>query len=66
MRIVASSVPTLLQTWTGTPFASGFVSVPSKPSNVSDFGYSAPSMLSNERFSSMSTAMWSIPANWLI
>ena len=42
MRIVASSVPTLLQTWTGTPFASGFVSVPSKPSNVSDFGYSAP------------------------
>src|SRR5262249_29282808 len=39
---------------------SGFCSVPSNPSNVADFGYSFPNMLSNERFSSMSTTMWSI------
>src|SRR5215471_18033489 len=35
-------------------------SVPSNPSNVADFGYSFPNMLSNERFSSMSTTIWSI------
>jgi hypothetical protein len=60
IRIVASAVPGLFQTRIGLSCASGFCSVPLKPSKLADLSYSLPRRQSNERFSSIKTTMWSM------
>ena len=64
MHATSRRIAGLFQTWISSMLPSGrcqgLLSVPSRPSKASLFGYKYPSMQSNERFSSIKTTTCSI------